>query len=500
MMRMAGWLSEASVDDGLEHLLALYNARSGFTGAKLQYQRLRAPVPGDFICSAVHSGSDNPNRFLYQCLRKRLRWTDNAEIDDDTIAFFLLFLKRHIPRPEAAADFNIAPTPAGGGATAGAAAGAVAPPAAAPAAAGGVVSPSEQFTFRVRKWEGGRPQTTSTLVSCLADECKDMCGPGTMYYFPTSDMSQPVKLPSAWDPTHAAWKTLRRADRTAPRVILVLPDAEHRRNGSPASTPRGEWTAVGVPLPDNFKAMFETASAGDASDSSPTRKTKWSHCVHSSWGDQCAITGESRTLGGLEAAHIVSLGKHWANCWPTVDGGEYQQTWNAAGQLLQQTKFRAFVMHKAAWNIGDHLADGFETLNVPWNGILMLRYLHSRFDSFDLSLYQRGGHMLCRAWRRPDAPKHASAADAFMALDGTQCAWRDTWEHRRDEEWMRRLLALHHGICAVKNLRHLQEQKEAERKYLLEDAQAAALHAHRLIAACVMGFEARALPVVVEDG
>ena len=98
-MRMAGWLSEASVDDGLEHLLALYNARSGFTGAKLQYQRLRAPVPGDFICSAVHSGSDNPNRFLYQCLRKRLRWTDNAEIDDDTIAFLLFYLKRTLIWP-----------------------------------------------------------------------------------------------------------------------------------------------------------------------------------------------------------------------------------------------------------------------------------------------------------------------------------------------------------------------------------------------------------------
>mgnify|MGYP004395081597 CR=1 FL=1 len=120
-------MSPGNVDDRLERLLGLYNARSGFTaGRMLQYQRLQAPVPGNFICSAVHSDSDNRNSFLYQCLRERLSWTDNAEIVDDTIAFFLLFLKGtfiwprvrgmdiavpgsshvdgagHIPRPEAA--------------------------------------------------------------------------------------------------------------------------------------------------------------------------------------------------------------------------------------------------------------------------------------------------------------------------------------------------------------------------------------------------------------
>ena len=363
------------------------------------------------------------------------------------------------------------------------------------------VAPPEQLTFRVRKWVGGRPRTTTTYVSCLADECKDMCGPGTMYYFPTNDMSQPVKLPSAWDPSHVAWKTVRRAATTAPRVILVLPDAERCRNGPPASTPRGDWTPVGVPLPDHFNDMFETASAGDASDSTPTRESVWSHCVHSSWREQCAITGERTRLGSLEAAHIVSLGKDWANRWPTVDGGEYQETWNAASPLLKRTRFRAFVMHKAALNVADHLAAGFNNLDVPWNGILMQLYLHKGFDSFDLSLYPSGGHMVCRAWRRPRAPKNPSAADEFMALDGTRCAgWRKTWGYAHDEQWVRRLLALHHGICAVKNLGTLQEQSDADRKYPVEDAQAAALQAQRLIAACVKAFEATSLESDVEEG
>ena len=133
MMRVAGWMSQGNVDDRLERLLGLYNARSGFTaGRMLQYQRLQAPVPGNFICSAVHSDSDNRNSFLYQCLRERLSWTDNAEIVDDTIAFFLFFLKGtfiwprvrgmdiavpgsshvdgagHIPRPEAAGAWRCA--------------------------------------------------------------------------------------------------------------------------------------------------------------------------------------------------------------------------------------------------------------------------------------------------------------------------------------------------------------------------------------------------------
>jgi len=91
VMRVAGWMSQGNVDDRLEHLLGLYNARSGFTGRMLQYQRLQAPVPGDFICSAVHSDSDNRNSLWYQCLRERLSWTDNAELDDDTIALLLFF-------------------------------------------------------------------------------------------------------------------------------------------------------------------------------------------------------------------------------------------------------------------------------------------------------------------------------------------------------------------------------------------------------------------------
>ena len=99
-MRVAGRMSQGNVDDRLEHLLGLYNARSGFTaGRMLQYQRLQAPVPGNFICSAVHSDSDNRNSFLYQCLRERLSWTDNAEIDDDTIAFLLFYLKRTLIWP-----------------------------------------------------------------------------------------------------------------------------------------------------------------------------------------------------------------------------------------------------------------------------------------------------------------------------------------------------------------------------------------------------------------
>ena len=94
MMRVAGWMSQGNVDDRLEHLLGLYNARSGFTaGRMLQYQRLQAPVPGNFICSAVHSDSDNRNSFLYQCLRERLSWTDNAEVSIDDVMFFVVFLK-----------------------------------------------------------------------------------------------------------------------------------------------------------------------------------------------------------------------------------------------------------------------------------------------------------------------------------------------------------------------------------------------------------------------
>ena len=98
MVRVAGWMSQASVDDRLEHLLGLYNAGAGI-GPRLQYQRLRNHVPGRLLCSAVHSDSDNRNSLWYQCLRERLSWTDNAEIDDDTIAFLLFYLKRTLIWP-----------------------------------------------------------------------------------------------------------------------------------------------------------------------------------------------------------------------------------------------------------------------------------------------------------------------------------------------------------------------------------------------------------------
>ena len=372
------------------------------------------------------------------------------------------------------------------------------------------MAPPEQLTFRVRKWVGGRPRTTTTYVSCLADECKDMCGPGTMYYFPTNDMSQPVKLPSAWDPAHAAWKTLRRAaDPTAPRVILVLPDAARRPGGSPASTPRGDWTAVGLPLPDNFKAMFATpsgsGSAGDGSDSSTGRKSEWSRNIHSQWGDQCAITGPVGDLDNTEAAHIVSLGNEWSIRWPAIKG-EYEETWRAAGQHLKKKEFRAFVMYKAAVDMPYDMACAATELNMPFNGILLRKYLHKRFDLFELSLYPSGEYMRCRAWRQPKPLRKPSDAQtakakAFMALDGARCVgWQDSWENARCEGWTKRLLALHHGICAVKNLGILQKQSKAERTYPLEAAQAAALQAQRLIAACVAEFEDNSLEVVAEEG
>ena len=192
----------------------------------------------------------------------------------------------------------------------------------------------------------------------------------------------------------------------------------------------------------------------------------------------------------------MSLGNEWSIRWPAIKG-EYEETWRAAGQHLKRKEFRAFVMYKAAVDMPDRMARAVTNLNVPWNGILMQHNLHSRFDLFDLSLYPSGGRMLCRAWKRPRAPRnpsraHIIQANAFMALDGTPCpAWQRDWEDADDEQLALRLLALHHGICAVKNLGILQKQSEAERTYPLEAAQAAALQAQRLIATCVKAFEAR---------
>ena len=87
-------MSQGNVDDRLEHLLGLYNAGAGI-GPRLQYQRLRNHVPGRLLCSAVHSDSDNHDSLLLQqCLGRRLSWSDNAQVDDETIALFLYFLKR----------------------------------------------------------------------------------------------------------------------------------------------------------------------------------------------------------------------------------------------------------------------------------------------------------------------------------------------------------------------------------------------------------------------
>ena len=357
------------------------------------------------------------------------------------------------------------------------------------------VVPSEQFMFRVRKWEGGLVHTTTTITSSLAGECKRLCGPGTMYFFPANDLSRLVKLPSVWDPANETWWVLRRAAPTAPRVILVLPDGERRRDGSPASTSRGDCDTVVVPLPADFNDMF-SASAGDASTSSSDRNTEWSRNIHREWHEKCTITGKHTGSDVLQAAHIVSLGREWVTHWPAVNG-EYQETWAAAGQLLKQKKFRAFLMYKAAIGMPNRMARFFRDLNVPWNGILLQPYLHKRFDLFELSLYPSGGRMLCRAWKRPRALRNPSRAhiaqgNAFMALDGTPCAaWQRTWKDADYEQLALRLLALHHGICAVKHLGILQTQSEADRKYPVEEAQAAALQAQRLIATCVKAFEAR---------
>ena len=146
------------------------------------------------------------------------------------------------------------------------------------------------------------------------------------------------------------------------------------------------------------------------------------------------------------------------------------------------------------------------SLNMPYNGILLRKYLRKRFDLFDLSLCPSGGYMWCRAWRQPKPLRKPSTAqtamaEAFMALDGARCVgWQDSWENARCEGWTKGLLALHHGICAVKNLGILRKQSEAERTYPLEAARAAALQAQRLIAACVAEFEASSLEVVAEEG
>jgi len=365
-------------------------------------------------------------------------------------------------------------------------------------------TPAVQLWFRVRRWSGGSVGTLYVRISSLAEACKETCGPGTMYYFATNDMSQPVKLPPEWDPADTTWEALCRGELLAPRVILVLPDAD--RAGSAASTPQRNRGTVGVPLPDDFSDMFATVGTS-ADGASTSQSSAWSNSIHCAWHDQCTITGGAASFDVLQAAHIVSQGNKWATQWPHTTERQYSTTWDAARRLLKQTEFRAFLMYKAAAEAPDGMAHAFGDLNVPWNGLLLQQHLHSTFDNFDLSLYPRGKDMLCRVWRRPDVNKNDSATDvarrdALVQLDGAACAaWRRRWAAADHLRWARRLLALHHGVCAVKHLLHLQKQDEADRKYPLKDAEEAALLAQSLIAASVKVFEASSLQrVVQEDG
>ena len=87
-------MCQASVDDRLAQLLGLYNVEKAFSdGLRLRYQRLRSPIPGKFVCTSVHSDSEDGRATLYPFLRRRLSWTDNAEVSIDDVMFFVVFLK-----------------------------------------------------------------------------------------------------------------------------------------------------------------------------------------------------------------------------------------------------------------------------------------------------------------------------------------------------------------------------------------------------------------------
>ena len=82
------------MDDRLAQLLGLYNVEKAFSdGLRLRYQRLRSPIPGKFVCTSVHSDSEDGRATLYPFLRRRLSWTDNAEVSIDDVMFFVVFLK-----------------------------------------------------------------------------------------------------------------------------------------------------------------------------------------------------------------------------------------------------------------------------------------------------------------------------------------------------------------------------------------------------------------------
>ena len=94
MVWVSGWMCQASVDDRLAQLLGLYNVEKAFSdGLRLRYQRLRSPIPGKFVCTSVHSDSEDSRATLYPFLRRRLSWTDNAEVSIDDVMFFVVFLK-----------------------------------------------------------------------------------------------------------------------------------------------------------------------------------------------------------------------------------------------------------------------------------------------------------------------------------------------------------------------------------------------------------------------
>ena len=94
MVWVSGWMCQASVDDRLAQLLGLYNVEKAFSdGLRLRYQRLRSPIPGKFVCTSVHSDSEDGRATLYPFLRRRLSWTDNAEVSIDDVMFFVVFLK-----------------------------------------------------------------------------------------------------------------------------------------------------------------------------------------------------------------------------------------------------------------------------------------------------------------------------------------------------------------------------------------------------------------------
>ena len=86
-------MRQPSVDDRLAQLVGLFNTRFLGEGPRLQYTRTRMPVSGKLLCTSVHSDSEDGRATLYPFLRRRLSWTDNAEVSIDDVMFFVVFLK-----------------------------------------------------------------------------------------------------------------------------------------------------------------------------------------------------------------------------------------------------------------------------------------------------------------------------------------------------------------------------------------------------------------------